>query len=270
MWRRDVYCTEPFSNVWLHQETGYVRDLAQGIPQSAVFPNPFKFSFLFRLDSDPNSTNPCLFPSLEVTMALPGRRRQQDNRQRTRVWILGSDVMLTSFLGWCVEDRLWGRAGEQKQCSLETVAITQGRQADDLNHGGSSGSGEKRLCVCAESFSHVRLFATPWTAACQAPLSMGFSRQEYWSGLPCPPPGDLPNPGIEPRSPTLQADSVNRYVCRNINIEDGYWVLFWMYIKKESDMTEWLNWIETAFRYPSRERKAEKKKEAAGSWKIVF
>ena len=42
------------------------------------------------------------------------------------------------------------------------------------------------------------LFATPWTVACQAPLSMGFSRQEYWSGLPFPPPGDLPDPGIEP------------------------------------------------------------------------
>ena len=49
---------------------------------------------------------------------------------------------------------------------------------------------------------------TPWTVAHQAPLSMGFSRQGYWSGLPCPPPGDLPNPGIEPRSPTLQADSL--------------------------------------------------------------
>ena len=46
------------------------------------------------------------------------------------------------------------------------------------------------------SISHVQLFVTPWTVACQAPLSMGFSRQEYWSGLPCPPPGDLPNPGI--------------------------------------------------------------------------
>ena len=52
------------------------------------------------------------------------------------------------------------------------------------------------------------LFATPWTIARQAPLSMGFSRQEYWSGLPFPPPGDLPNPGIEPVSPSLQADSL--------------------------------------------------------------
>ena len=49
-------------------------------------------------------------------------------------------------------------------------------------------------------FSHVRLFETQWTVACQAPLSMGFSRQEYWSGLPCPPPGNLPDPGIEPLS----------------------------------------------------------------------
>ena len=48
--------------------------------------------------------------------------------------------------------------------------------------------------------SRVRLFATPWTVARQAPLSMGFSRQEYWGGLPSPPPGDLPNPGIDPVS----------------------------------------------------------------------
>ena len=50
--------------------------------------------------------------------------------------------------------------------------------------------------------------ATPWTVAHQAPLSMGFSRQEYWSGLPCPFPWDLPNPGIEPRSPALQVNSL--------------------------------------------------------------
>ena len=52
----------------------------------------------------------------------------------------------------------------------------------------------------------MQLSATPWTVACQAPLSMGFSRQEYWSGLLFPSPGDLPDPGIEPRSPALQAD----------------------------------------------------------------
>ena len=59
-----------------------------------------------------------------------------------------------------------------------------------------------------KSFSRVQLFVTPWTAAYQAPPSMGFSRQEYWSGLPFPSPGDLPDPGIESRSPTLQADAL--------------------------------------------------------------
>ena len=57
-------------------------------------------------------------------------------------------------------------------------------------------------------FSCVWLFGTPWTIACQAPLSMGFSRQESWSGLPFLSPGDLSNPGIEPRSPALQMDSL--------------------------------------------------------------
>ena len=56
--------------------------------------------------------------------------------------------------------------------------------------------------------SRVRLFATPWTVAYQASMSMGFTKQEYWSGLPFPSPGALPNPGIEPTSPTLQADTL--------------------------------------------------------------
>ena len=62
--------------------------------------------------------------------------------------------------------------------------------------------------MCVQLLSHIRLFATLWTVAHQAPLSMGYSRQEYCSGLPGPPPGDLPNTGTEPRSPTLQADSL--------------------------------------------------------------
>ena len=56
--------------------------------------------------------------------------------------------------------------------------------------------------------NRVRLFATPWTVAYQSPPSMGFSRQEYWSGLPLPSPGDLPDPGIEPWSPAMQADAL--------------------------------------------------------------
>ena len=58
-----------------------------------------------------------------------------------------------------------------------------------------------------QSLSRVQLFATPWTVAHQAPLSMGISRQEYWSGLPFPIPGDLPT-GIKPGAPALQADSL--------------------------------------------------------------
>ena len=65
-----------------------------------------------------------------------------------------------------------------------------------------------KVKVKVKSLSRVRLFATLWAVARQAPLSMGFSRQEYWSGLPFPSPGDLPNPGIEPGSPALWADSL--------------------------------------------------------------
>ena len=61
--------------------------------------------------------------------------------------------------------------------------------------------------VRAKSLHGIQLCATLWTVALQAPLSMRFSRQEYWSGLPCPTPRDLPNPGIGPRSPVLQVDS---------------------------------------------------------------
>ena len=71
---------------------------------------------------------------------------------------------------------------------------------------------QRAMClgVCSVASVMSRLFAVPWTVALQAPLSMEFSRQEYWSGLPLPTPGDLPDPGIKPASPVspaLQADS---------------------------------------------------------------
>ena len=69
--------------------------------------------------------------------------------------------------------------------------------------------------VKVKSLSCVRLFVTPWTVAYQAPPSMGFSRQEYWSGLPFPPPGDLPDPGIEPGPPALEADALTSEPPRN-------------------------------------------------------
>ena len=64
------------------------------------------------------------------------------------------------------------------------------------------------LLLLLSHFSHVRPSVTPWTAAYQASPSMGFSRQEHWSGLPFPSPGDLPNPGMEPGSPALEADAL--------------------------------------------------------------
>ena len=69
--------------------------------------------------------------------------------------------------------------------------------------------------------SHVQLFVMPWTVAHQAPLSMGFPMQEYWSGLPFPSPGDLPNPGTEPESPAMQADSLPTELQGKLTEEHG-------------------------------------------------
>ena len=85
-------------------------------------------------------------------------------------------------------------------------------------------------CTCALSrFSHIGLFETLWTIARQAPLSMGFSRQEYWSGLPCPPPRDLPDPGIEPESLMSPAGkffttSATCEALLGISIDVQFWV----------------------------------------------
>ena len=87
-----------------------------------------------------------------------------------------------------------------------------------------------KVKVKMKSLSHVRLFATLWTVFHQAPPSTGFSRQEYWSGLPFPSPGNLPDPGIEPRSPALQADALpSAHIKVNLLlkiVEDTYLVLF--------------------------------------------
>ena len=80
-----------------------------------------------------------------------------------------------------------GRRGRKRERKIPWLA----------SHGVTS------LAVCARSLSHVRLFAVPWTLAHQAPLSMRLLRQEYWSRLPFPPPGDLPNPRIKLASPVL-------------------------------------------------------------------
>ena len=90
-------------------------------------------------------------------------------------------------------------------CSLPGSSVHGIFQARVLEWGAIACSNSKSL---VKSLSRVLLFATLQTVACQAPPSMGFSRQEYWSGLPFPSPGDLPNPGLEPRSPALEADAL--------------------------------------------------------------
>ena len=95
-------------------------------------------------------------------------------------------------------------------------------------------SGCERACVLRR-FSHVRFFETPWTIACQAPLSVGFSRQGYWSGLSCFPPGDLPDPGIEPRSlapPALHSGfSTTKWHLRSlcVSIPGSYWFEYYFH-----------------------------------------
>ena len=81
--------------------------------------------------------------------------------------------------------------------------------------------------VKVKLLNHVRLFAIPWTVAHQAPPSMGFSREEYWSELPFPSPGDLPDLGIEPSSPALQADALTSEPTGNdtgeLNVNTKRW-----------------------------------------------
>ena len=106
--------------------------------------------------------------------------------------------------------------GERGQSSLEEDRIRI-RLGMGVGLGRIKGGGKQEdkfikfvhnVCILS-CFSCVRLFATLWTVAHEAPPSMGFSRQEYWSGLPFPSAGDLPDPGIEPVSPALEADASN-------------------------------------------------------------
>ena len=113
-----------------------------------------------------------------------------------------------------IGDRPW--VGRRSQ-GAEAWIRAAGQRKKIPGHAGSRGSGwtisparlrQGLARKKVKSLSHIQIFATPWTVACQIPLSMGFFRQEYWSGLPFPSPGDLPNPGMETGSPALQGDSL--------------------------------------------------------------
>ena len=91
---------------------------------------------------------------------------------------------------------------------LESTGSQRAGHDRATKHTDTTDSTDVITCMFSH-FSRVRPFETLWTVARQAPLSMGCPRQEHWRGLPCPPPGDLPNPGIEPLSPALQVDSLS-------------------------------------------------------------
>ena len=115
-----------------------------------------------------------------------------------------SDLLTSPCLGVC---------GTLQQHDRELNAYLAPMWAHLTCHSGSENEGMPPTVSRVKesevkSLRRVQLFATPWTVAYHAPPSVGFSRQEYWSGLPFPSPGDLPNPGIEPGSPALQADAL--------------------------------------------------------------
>ena len=135
-------------------------------------------------------------------------------------WVRGTGELTEVSCRWCVlkslrRVQLWDSIGCAHQASLfmgfSRQAHWSGLPCPPPGHLPDPGTeprwyevkwSEVKLLSC------VRLFVTPWTVAYKAPLSMGLSRQEYWSGLPFPSPGDLPDPGIKPRSPTLQAEAL--------------------------------------------------------------
>ena len=87
---------------------------------------------------------------------------------------------------------------------------------------------ETSVCMLSR-FSHVQLFLTPWYAAHQAPLPMGFSRQEYWSGLPCPPPGDLPNRGIGPVSASVSCIAGRFFITGSLGKPSGNSITYFFF-----------------------------------------
>ena len=108
-------------------------------------------------------------------------------------------------------------SGENLNFKLKRKLLGQDFLKETLSDyiSGQKSATSKILLYELKSLSRVRLFVTPWTVAHQAPPSMEFSSQEYWSGFPFPSPGDLPDPGIEPGSPTLQAEALPSEPPRN-------------------------------------------------------
>ena len=128
--------------------------------------------------------------------------------------ILKKKNLVKLWLEKRAQDKLGGKLSSKSDHRSVLLSMSLSGQSSVLTkHYSRRGGGDTKYSFWekrkkAKLLSRVWLFATPWTVAYQAPLSMEFSRQEYWSGLPFPYPGDLPDPGIEPGSSTLQADAL--------------------------------------------------------------
>ena len=114
--------------------------------------------------------------------------------QETQVWSLGREDPLEKEMATNSSSLAWRIPWREEPGRLQSMGSQRVRHdwATSLTH-----SLTGNVCYVLSHFSRVWLFITPWAVTCQAPLSMGFSRQEYWSGLPCPLPGDPPHPGIK-------------------------------------------------------------------------
>ena len=153
----------------------------------------------------------------QAEMFMSPMTKHKTGLERWESFLLGHRTAFSSApegSDWCITVSSRVTASEQPWCSTAT-SICRGHSSTGVSLEDRQGappvepaSERTREDVCAPSLSRVRLCVSPWSAARQAPLSMGILQARIWSGLPCPPPGDLPNPGIEPRSPTLQTDSL--------------------------------------------------------------
>ena len=119
-----------------------------------------------------------------------------------------SDKGLISKIHFLKAHTTQGRKSDFKMGRGTEQTFFQRKHTDGQHHVEKELNITNHQEVKVKSLSRVRLFAIPWIVVYQASLSMGFSRQEYWNGLPFPSPGDLPDPGIEPGSPALQADAL--------------------------------------------------------------
>ena len=162
-------------------------------------PSPQTFSWAARLSSSIPKfgvSNSFKWGVLTRRYLLPCIRTLQKNiASRLYIhikWFISRNWWLWGWQVWNLQPRSadWKLSGRGWDCSPQTIQ--------------SSSSGKVKV----KSLSHVWLFVTPWTIAYQGPPSVGFSRQQYWGGLPFPSPGDLPDLGIEPRSPALRAEAL--------------------------------------------------------------